>query len=369
MSSTKPFILANMAIDERTKKLARLVVNYSLNVKKDENVIVSGSTVAEPFIIALYEEILKKDAHPILRLSLPGLDPIYYKYAKEHHLKKFPEYFDYLVRNAQKYIGIDTASNTRELSTADPSKIAERGKLIRPISDYIVNEKDKIRRCSVGYPTIAKAQEAEMPLVEYEDFVFGACLQDWDKLGKKIDQVLSRLKMGKEVRLLGNNVDLKMKINGKMAEADKGEENMPGGEVFMAPIRDSANGWIKFDYPAIRSGNEVTGIYVEFKDGKAIKIKAEKNEKFLKSMLSVDENASYLGELGIGMNPKINKFTKDLLFDEKIGGTIHLAFGMAYKENGGGNDSALHWDIVKDMHKGEIILDGKVVQKNGKWVI
>ncbi|MDP1760402.1 MAG: aminopeptidase, partial [Candidatus Woesebacteria bacterium] len=122
-------------------------------------------------------------------------------------------------------------------------------------------------------------------------------------------------------------------------------------------------------YPAIRNGNEVDGIFIEFKNGKAVKIKAEKNEKFLKIMLSVDENSSYLGELGIGLNPKVKKFTKDLLFDEKIGGTIHLAFGMAYKQNGGGNDSAIHWDIVKDMHKGEIILDGKTVQKNGKWVI
>jgi aminopeptidase len=216
---------------------------------------------------------------------------------------------------------------------------------------------------------MAKAQEADMSLSEYEDFVFGACLQDWDKLGKEIDKVLDRFKSGKEVHLLGKNVDLKMKIHGKQAVADKGEENMPGGEVFMAPVRESLEGWIKFDYPAIRSGNEVDGIRVEFQNGRAVKATAEKNEKFLKQMLAVDENASYIGELGIGMNPKVKKFSKDLLFDEKIGGTIHLAFGMAYAENGGGNDSALHWDIVKDMTNAEIVLDGKTVQKNGKWVI
>ena len=160
-----------------------------------------------------------------------------------------------------------------------------------------------------------------------------------------------------------------MKIHGEKAAADKGEENMPGGEIFMAPVRESVEGWIKFDYPAIRSGNEVDGIRIEFEKGEAVKIEAEKNEKFLKQMLSIDENASYIGELGIGMNPKVKKFTKDLLFDEKIGGTIHLAFGMAYKENGGGNDSALHWDIVKDMHHCQIILDGKVIQNKGKWVL
>jgi aminopeptidase len=356
-------------IDERTKKLARLVVGYSVFVKKGENVVIAGSTEAEPFIVALYEEVLRAGGHPILRLSVPGLDHIYYKYAQEHHLKKFPEYLDYTVKNAQKYIGISTTANTRELSSASASKIAKRGQIVRPILDYIVNEKGKINRCTVGYPTVALAQEAGMSLREYEDFFFRACLQNWEKLGKGIDRILKRFKSGKEVHLLGKNVDLKMKIHGKLAVADKGEENMPGGEIFMAPIRESVTGWIKFDYPAIRSGNEVAGIFIEFKKGKAVTMKADKNEKFLRSMLSIDENASYIGELGIGMNPKIKKFTKDLLFDEKIGGTIHLAFGMAYKENGGGNDSAIHWDIVKDMKYGQIILDGKTVQKNGKWVV
>ncbi|MEI8143009.1 MAG: aminopeptidase [Candidatus Berkelbacteria bacterium] len=358
-----------MAIDVRTKKLAKLVVNYSLRVKHGENVIIAGSTVAEPFIVALYEEILKVGAHPILRLTVPGIDQVYFKHAQEHHLKRFPEYLDYMVKGAQKYIGIHAPSNTRELSGADSQKIAQRDQVMHPIIEYIVSEHDKIRRCTVGYPTTALAQEAGMSLSEYEDFFFGACLQDWEKIGGGIDRVLDIFKKGKEVHLIGKNVDLKMKIHGSKAVADKGEENMPGGEVFMAPVRESLSGWIRFDYPAIRSGNEVDGIYVEFVGGKAVVVKAEKNEKFLKNMLNIDENASYVGELGIGINPKITKFSKDLLFDEKIGGTIHLAFGMAYKENGGGNDSSLHWDIVKDMHQGEIILDGETVQKNGKWLV
>jgi aminopeptidase len=357
-----------MPIDEKTKKLAKLVVNYSLQIKHNENVIISGSTEAEPFIVALYEEILRVGAHPILRLTMPGLDPIYYKYAKDHHLKKFPEYFDYMVKNAQKYIGIDTKSNTRELTSVNPGKIVQREIVCQPIIDYIVNERSKIRRCLVGYPLRAKAQEAGMSLAEYEDFVFGACLQDWNKLSQKIDKILKIFQGGKEVHLIGKNIDLRMKIRGKLAFADKGEENMPGGEVFMAPLRESLQGWIKFEYPSIRSGNEISGIYVEFIDGKAVKYKAEKNEKFLNQMLTVDKNASFVGELGIGMNPKINKFTNDLLFDEKIGGTIHLAFGMAYKENGGGNDSAIHWDLVKDMRHGQIILDGNIIQNKGEWV-
>jgi len=354
-------------MDIRIIKLAKLVVNYSLQTKHDENVIISGGTEASEFITALYKEVLYAGGHPILRLNLPGLAPIFYKYAKDHHIKNFPKYFDYQVKNAEKYIGINTESNTRELTSADPKKIVERQKIVRPITDYIVNTRDKIRRCSVGFPCMALAQDAEMSLDDYEDFVFRACLQDWQKVGKDIDKVLKKIKSAKKVCLLGKNVNLKFDIRGKLADADRGEENMPGGEVFVAPVRESAEGWIKFEYPAIEAGNEVDGIYLEFQKGKVVKAKASKNQKFLHSMLNVDENASYLGEFGIGLNPKIKKFTKNLLFDEKIGGTIHLALGMAYKENGGGNDSTIHWDIVKDMKKAKIVLDGKVIQENGKW--
>lgn len=356
-------------MDQRTKQLAKLLVNYSLFVKPGERVIISGGVEAQEFISALYKEVILKGAHPILRINLPGLMPFLYKYGQKHQIERFPQEWDYTVKNAQKYIGILTETNTKELTNCDPKKISARQKVVSPISDYIVNEKPKIYRCTVGFPCQALAQEAEMDLVEYENFVFDACLQDWKALGKKMDKIILVFKKGKRVHLTGENVDLKFLIHGDKAIADKGEENMPGGEIFMAPIRESAEGWIKFEYPAIRNGKEVTEIYLKFEKGKVIEAKAEKNEDFLKEMLETDENASYIGEFGIGMNPKITKFTKELLFDEKIGGTIHLALGMAYKENGGGNDSALHWDIVKSMKKAKIILDGKIVQENGVWKI
>jgi aminopeptidase len=160
-----------------------------------------------------------------------------------------------------------------------------------------------------------------------------------------------------------------MEIHGSRAVADKGEENMPGGEIFMAPVRESLNGWIRFDFPAIRDGKEVTDVFLKFEKGKVVQATASKNQDFLIEMLKTDENASFVGELGIGLNPKVNKFTKNLLFDEKIDGTIHLALGMAYKENGGGNDSAIHWDIVKDMHQAKILLDGKIIQDKGVWKV
>jgi aminopeptidase len=355
--------------DLRTQKLAKLIVDYSVEVKEGENVVISGSTVAQEFILALYKEVILKGGHPVLRVNIPEMNPFFYKYAKKHQIEKFPCVFDYMVKNSQKYIGISTEDNTRELTNCDPKKMTARAKVTHPISDYICNSRPKMCRVTVGFPCKALAQEAEMSLTEYENFVYSACLQDWNKLGKVIDKILSKFKKGKTVHLIGEGVDLKMKIHGDKAKADKGEENMPGGEIFMAPVRESLEGWIKFDYPAIRDGKEVSGIFIKFEKGKVVEAKTDKNEDFLKQMLATDENASYVGELGIGMNPKVDRFTKDLLFDEKIGGTIHLAFGNAYKDNGGGNDSAIHWDIVKDMKKGKIILDGKVVQEEGKWRI
>jgi aminopeptidase len=358
-----------MAKDPRTTKLAKLVVNYFLKVKDDSNVIISASTEAADFVTALYKAVLEADAHPTLRLTLPGLGPIFYKYAKEHHIKKFPDIFQHTVKHADYFIGVDTENNTREMANVDPKKMTDRQIVTRPITDYIVNEREKIRRSTVGYPCVALAQEAEMSLDEYEDFVFAACLQNWDKLGKEIKKILKKFQKGKKVHLLGRGVDLKFEIHGDKAKDDLDGDNIPCGEIFMAPVRESLEGWIKFDYPAIESGKEVTDIRLEFKKGKVVKFNASKNKNFLKQMLSTDKNASYVGEFGIGMNPKIKKFTKNLLFDEKIGGTIHLALGMAYKENGGGNNSAIHWDIVKDMRRAKIILDGKIVQEKGKWLV
>lgn len=358
-----------MTTDLRVQKLAKLIVDYSVFVKKGESVVISGSSEAEEFITALYKEIILKGAHPVLRMSPRGITPFFYRHATNEQIEKFPEIFDFIVKNSQKYIGIDTEFNSRELSNIPPEKITSRAKVTKPISDYIVNSKPKMHRVAVGFPCPSLAQDAEMDLVEYENFVFNACLLDWKKLGRQMDKIKSKFKKSSQVHLIGENVDLKMKVHGEKAVADKGEENMPGGEIFMAPIRESLNGWIKFDFPAIRNGKEVTDVYLKFENGKVIESKASKNEDFLKAMLATDENSSYVGELGIGCNPRVTKFTKNLLFDEKISSTIHLALGMAYKENGGGNDSAIHWDIVKDMKKAKIIVDGKVIQENGKWKI
>ena len=356
-------------MDPRVRKLAQQTVRYSLGVEPETRVVISGGVEASEFILELYKEVILQGAYPLVNVSLPGMTDFYYKHASEKQLKKFPELIMHKVKNAQYYIGISTTTNTKELTNTSPKRIMDRRKVVQPIGDYVVNEKDKIKRVTIGFPCYALAQEAEMSFNEYENFVFSACLINWKKLGKSLKRIKKKFEKGREVHLIGENVDLKFSIKDKNCVADKGEENMPGGEVFMAPIKESLNGWIKFEYPAIYSGREVTGISLKFENGKVIEASADKNEEILKEVLNVDENASYVGEFGIGGNPGINKFTKNLLFDEKINGTIHLALGMAYKDNGGGNDSAVHWDIVKDMKGAKIILDGKVVQEKGKWKI
>ena len=359
-----------MPIDLRTQKLAKLIANHhSFNIKKNENVIISGGTEAQDFIIALYKEVLLKGAHPITKVSLPNLTPFFYKYANKEQLEKFPTHYFNQIKDTQKYIGINTTPNTKELTSCDPKKITTRQKITHKISEYVCNEKDKIRRCTVAFPCPALAQEAEMSETEYENFVYQALLQDWNKVNKFMKKLKSKFKKNSKVHLIGKNIDLKFKVHGHLAADDSEADNIPGGEVFMAPLRESLNGYVKFEYPAIEAGKEVTDIELKFKDGKVIEFSASKNQDFLEQMLKTDKNSCYIGEFGIGCNPKITKFTKNLLFDEKINATIHLALGMAYKENGGGNDSSIHWDIVKDMRQAKIIVDNKIIQENGRWKI
>jgi aminopeptidase len=358
-------------MDPRIRKLAQQTVRYSLEVKPGTNVIISGGEEAKEFILELYKEVILQGAHPIVNVRLDGMNDFFYKYANKHQLEKFPDLQMHQIKNSQYYIGINTSGNTRELSNADPKKIMIRKKVTRPIGDHVVNSADKeegwMKRVTIGFPCMALAQEAGMSLNDYENFVFNACLIDWKKFGKRMDKLTSVFEKGNEVHLIGDGVDLKFSIRGKNCVSDKGEENMPGGEVFMAPVRESMNGTISFDYPRVVNGNLISGVKLKFENGKVVEYSAEQGEGFLKELLNTDENAKYVGEFGVGCNPGIKQYTNDLLFDEKLDCTIHLALGMAYKQNGGGNDSAIHVDIVKDMKKAKMLLDGKVIQENGKW--
>jgi len=356
-----------MPVDQRARKLAKIAVNYCIEAKPKQKIILTGDTESIPFLIELYKEVLLKGAYPSIKFKLPNSDYFFFKHAKPHQLKFFPKNYFEEIKDSNAFINIYTTENTRNLTSIDPKKISTREKVLSPISNYIANSKPKMKRVTIAFPCQAHAQEADMSLEEWEEFVYNACLIDWKKFSKKLEKINRKFEKGKEVHLIGKNVDLKFSIAGRNSVYDDGKENMPGGEIFMAPVRESLNGFIKFEYPRIYSGKRISGVFLRFKNGKVVEYDAEENKPLLKAILNTDKNSKYIGEFGIGMNPRINRYSNNLLFDEKISGTIHLALGMAYKENGGGNDSSVHVDIVKDMSYSSIILDGKVVQQNGKW--
>jgi len=359
-------------VDERIKRLAKILVEHSTRVKKGDKVVISGDVVAEHLITEVYRLCMKKGAYPAVHAHLPGMTQIYYKHASPEQLKKFPDVAMFESKNADVFIGVWGTTNTRELSGIDPKKISIRSKTVDPISKVRM----KKRWVGCDFPTNALAMEAEMSLEEYTDWFFNACNIDYNALQRKYAKLKAIIDRASEVRIVGKNTDLTLSVKGMSAIDRQGDKNIPDGEVFTAPEKYKTEGHIEFSYPAIKGSNEIDGIRLEFRKGKVVKASATKNEKFLKTMLNTDPGASYLGELGIGVNYNITKYTKNLLFDEKIGGTVHLALGMAYpecykKNPSQGNNSALHWDIVKDLRPkaggGKIIVDGKVIQKDGKF--
>jgi aminopeptidase len=271
-----------------------------------------------------------------------------------------------------------TEHNTRALSGIDPSRMARTSKANAPLSKLFFERaaRGEVHWSLTAYPSQAMAQEADMGLFDYREFVFGAgMLNDpdpvafWKALGVQQEKLVAWLKGRDQVVLKGDNIDLSMSIKDRIFISCDGKENFPDGEIFTGPVEDSVNGWVRFKYPAIEYGQEVTDIELWFENGKVVKETASKNQELLTAMLETDPGARYLGELGIGTNYGIQRFTKNMLFDEKIGGTIHLAVGAGYPESGSKNDSGIHWDMLCDMHEAEIRVDGDLFYKNGKPVI
>ncbi len=352
--------------DPRIKEVARILVEYSNEIKKGDKVGIDAPIEAIPLVKEIYKLCLQKGAYPKTSLGIPGLTKIYYDNVSQEQLEHFPDLKMYETKYTDAFFSIGGPSNTRELTNVDPKKIAFRSKITNPISEEVL----KKRWVIFYYPTNAQAQEADMSLEEFEDFVYSATIQDWKKIAKDQDKLKKILDKGKEVRIVGKNTDIKFSIEGREAVKGDGKNNMPCGEVFIAPKEKTTEGHIEFSFPAIRAGREVDGIKLKFKEGKVIEASAVKGEKYLKECLEMDTGAKYLGEFGIGFNKNIKEFVKNILFDEKILGTIHLALGRAYKEGGGTNESALHWDMIKDLRQdGKIIVDGKTIQENGKFLI
>lgn len=352
-------------MDPRIKKLADILVNYSIKVNKGDVIQVNTGIEAQALTLEVCKNILKKGAIPKVDVQLPGFAYTYYKYAPKEVLENYPTIAEFTAKNIAGSIGIGTEYNTKELTTIDATKLSLRRKITHPISEIHLKRNNWV---ITEYPTHSLAQDAEMSLEEFEDFVFGATNLDWSEESKKQTKLKGILDKGSKVRIIGKDTDLTFSIKGRQGIKCDGHRNMPDGEVFIAPVETEIDGHIAYSYPGIRFGKEVDGIKLWFKKGRVVKYSATKNESMLKAAIETDEGSRSLGEFGIGVNYGINKFVKQILFDEKIGGTIHLALGMAYKEGNGKNESAIHWDMIKDLRDGgELWIDDELIQKNGKF--
>lgn len=363
-------------VDQRVVKLAKLCVHYCVGLKPEEKVAIRGSELAFPLINEIFKECLLSDAYPMI---MPSLDVEYtfFKYAKVHQLRYVSPFDKLRVEDMDAQITVLCQANPKGLTNVDPAKIKMHRASGRELSETLNKRaaEGKLKWTLLPYPINAQAQEAAMSLTEYEDFVYSSCFVDkrdpigeWKKIGQKQEKICKFLNQVSEIRMVGEDTDLTFSVRGRKWENSDGKRNMPSGEVFTAPIENSAYGTIRFTYPGIYSGREVEDIRLTFKDGKVVKASAAKGEDLLRQILKIN-GANRVGEAAIGTNYDITRFTKNMLFDEKIGGTIHVALGNSYPETGGLNKSAIHWDILKDMMKGgEIYADGEPFYKDGKFL-
>jgi aminopeptidase len=366
--------------DARVEKLAKVLVNYSLGVKPGQWVRIEGSTLAADLVAAAYIEALKAGAHPTSRVHLPGLAFPGFRFASKKQLQFISPTAMLEAEKLDASLSIWGGANTRELSNVDPKKLAIRRAADRPIFDKFLKRiaDGSLKWCGTQFPTSASAQDAEMSLAEYEDFVFAAGRLDrkdpvaeWRQVSRRQAKLVRFLATLKTLRVVGPDTDLSFRVAGRKWINCDGHENFPDGEVFTGPAEDSAEGHIRYSFPAVYGGREVENVRLEFRAGRVVKASADKGAEYLNAMLDTDPGARFVGELAFGTNYSIRRFTKNTLFDEKIGGTMHIAVGASLPESGGRNKSALHWDMVCDTRKGFTVYgDGKPVMKDGthRWL-
>ncbi len=369
-----------LMLDDYNEKLAKLVVNYSVKVQKDDKVTIIGGVDSADLAREIYLEVVKAGGHVInTRIGIPGIAELFYKNAQDHQIKYQNPISKVMIEEVDKTINIFSSTNRKALASVDPAKLMmarEAGKELQKLySDRVA--KGEIDWVICPFPAPAFAQEGNMGTFEYKEFVYNALalneenpVEHWEKMKEEQAVIVEILNKGKELRIVGEDTDLTLGIEGRNWINACGDKNLPDGEVFTSPIEDAVNGTIRFTYPGIYMSKEVENIWLKFKDGKVIESSASKGQEVLDKVLEV-ENADILGEVAIGTNYGIQRFTKNMLFDEKMGGTIHLALGNGFKEIGSKNESTIHWDILKDMKSEDsvIYLDGKEIYKAGKWLI
>jgi len=365
--------------DPRVEKLADVLVSYSVEVQPGEKVLIQGGTMAEPLLKAIYTRVLQAGGHPHMVVLLPGMDELLFRHASDEQLKHVPELLKLAIETYDVLIWVGGSENTKALSGVDPARMVLRNQGQAEIMKTYMRRSasGELRWTGTLFPTNAHAQDAEMSLSEFEDFVYGACMPDmedpvgyWRRFSAWQQKIVDWFVGKKQVRVVGPETDLSLSIADRVFMNSDGKRNMPSGEVFTGPVEDSAEGHVHFSYHAIYQGREVEGVRLWFEGGCVVKATAEKNEEFLLKTLDTDEGSRYLGEFAIGTNEGITRFTRSILFDEKINGSFHLALGSGYPETGSKNVSSIHWDMICDLREGgEIWVDDELLYRDGRFVI
>ena len=364
--------------DPRLQKLADVLVNYSVAARPNQLVRISGPPIASPLIIEIYRSVLAAGAHPFVRMAPEELGEIFVKQASDEQLRFVNPVSFFENEKMDCSIGIWAEENTRALSNTDPKRMGMSEAARKPLLDIFLKRaaEGALKWTGTQFPCNAAAQDAEMSLAEYEDFVFNAGLLDradpvaaWKQVSECQQRLVDFLNGKPDYRVVAaNGTDVRMSLAQMTWINCDGHENFPDGEVFTGPVVDSVNGQINFSFPAVHHGRECDGVKLTFKDGKVIDTSAAKGEEFLISMLDMDAGSRFLGECAIGTNYSITRYTKNTLFDEKIGGTVHFALGAGYPETGNKNESGLHWDMVVDLRQGgHVEIDGEKINIDGKF--
>ncbi len=365
--------------DPRVAKLGELLVNYSLELQPGQLLRIDAGTVAAPLVSESYRFALRAGAHPRTRIDIEGLDVIAVGEASDEQLVYVPEIDRVDVEQVDAVMTIWADRNTRALTGADPARISRRIGSRRELTNRFWERIDAGEAKWVGtrFPTEAHAQDAEMSLSEYEEFVYAAChvrpdddpVAHWRKVSEELSTRARELETFGELRIVGPDTDLRLNVGGRRWLAADGKLNMPDGEIFTSPVETETDGEIRFSFPAIFHGRGVEDVRLRFEGGRVVAAEAKTANDYLQSLLDMDVGARIPGEVAFGLNYEIDRFTRDILFDEKIGGTVHLALGSSFKNLGGENDSGLHWDMICDLRAdGEVYADGELVWKAGRFV-
>jgi len=365
--------------DPRLKSLASVLVKHSLKVKKGDWVQIEGPYIAQDLIRAAFAEVLAVGGNPTLRVNIPGTRHLFLKHGSADQLKFVSPLDKMLFNKVDKILFIKGDWNTKELTAIDPKRLSTVQKARQNLFHTLLERTARNEAAWVitEFPTQSSAQDAEMSLADYEDFVFGAGMVEkadpvgeWRKVARRQAKLARFLGTLKTIRIVGLDTDLTLRVEGRPWVSCDGQANFPDGEIFTSPLETATEGHIRYTFPAVYGGREVHDVRLVFKAGAVVKATAAKGEDLLRSMLATDPGAKRLGELAFGTNYSIKRFTKNTLFDEKIGGTMHLAVGQSLPDSHGKNRSAIHWDMVCDTRKGFTVYgDGKPIQRNGKFLV